>query len=91
MKKSNKGKKTLSAVLGMVMGMSVFTSTAVTAGAVTEAVENDETTAQILSAQTAEKATATAGKTLYLKPNANWIKSDARFAIYATVAHSGYQ
>ena len=90
MKKSNKGKKTLSAVLGMVMGMSVFTSTAVTAGAVTEAVVNDETTAQILSAQTAEKATATAGKTLYLKPNANWIKSDARFAIYVT-GNSGSQ
>ena len=79
--KSNKRKKALSAILGMVMGMSVFTSTAVTTSAVTEsdAVENEA-----VFTQTAEKATASAGKTLYLKPNANWIKSDARFAMYVT-------
>ncbi len=90
-RKNGKSKKTLSALLATVMSMSVFTATAVTTSAVTESdVEANEATAQIISEQTLNNDTATTSKTLYLKPNANWIKSDARFAMCVT-GESGSQ
>jgi hypothetical protein len=67
-----------------VMGISVFTATASASNAVTKGEISQDTVANISTVQKLNKDTATTSKTLYLKPNANWIKSDARFAMYVT-------